>query len=52
MVYIYWLLSVVFAALGLAHFEVFSLSDMLGVAWIWCSGYLMSWVFNPARHHI
>lgn len=52
MVYLYWLLSVVLAALGLAHFHVFTVSDALGAAWIWCSGYLMSWVFEPYRHHI
>lgn len=52
MVYILWFLSVVLAAVGLVHFQVFTLGDFFSAAAIWWSGYLMSWVFEPYRHHI
>jgi len=50
--YLLYILGLLLATQGIIHFHIFTVQDFFAGAGIWCSGYLMSWVFTPDRHHI
>jgi hypothetical protein len=45
--YLLYFLGLLLTFQGIIHFHVVSVADFFAVAGIWCSGYLMSYVFKP-----